>query len=388
MRVFGILAILLLIVAGLFLFLRGDNFFGSEDPDKTVASTTDEPKADADSSQETSDKAATDSAQDKASDEESTTASSTPETSEPKVIEKKLDDVSSEAGQKTADARPSFDVVRVDRNCELLVAGRAIPSSVIRILVDGEGTGEVTTSSRGEWLYTSDTPLAAGSKVINLVATNPDGKELESDRLVVMNVPDCAKPLEEREPAIAMLAPSGEEENGDRSKRIIKLLQVPDAKGDVSAAKDLSLGAVNYNDNGQLEFSGKGIPGKTVRVYVNNRPVGSTVVREDGTWSLRPEATVAPGTHNLRIDQTESDGKVISRVELPFQREAASDVLLARENGAVSAIVQPGNSLWRIARRVYGQGIQYTVIYQANQDQIRDPDMIFPGQIFKLPDQN
>jgi hypothetical protein len=386
-RVFGILAILLLIVAGLFLFLRGDNFFGSEDPDETVTSSTDDSTSDT-KNEERGAGAASDSSKNPSSPNEDTTSSASADASQPKVIEKKLDDVTSEAGKRTFDARPSFDVVRVDRNCELLVAGRAVPSSIIKILVDGEGTGEVTTSARGEWLFTSEVPLAAGSKVINLKATNPDGAELESDRLVVMNVPDCDKPLDQREPAIAMLAPAGEEENKDRSERIIQLLQVPDAKGDVSAAKDLSLGAVNYNDNGQLEFSGKGIPGKNIRVYVNNRPVGSTVVGEDGTWSLRPEATVAPGTHNLRIDQTEADGKVISRVELPFQREAASDVLLARENGSVSAIVQPGNSLWRIARRVYGQGIQYTVIYQANQDQIRDPDMIFPGQIFKLPDQN
>ncbi|MDE0941760.1 MAG: LysM peptidoglycan-binding domain-containing protein, partial [Alphaproteobacteria bacterium] len=43
------------------------------------------------------------------------------------------------------------------------------------------------------------------------------------------------------------------------------------------------------------------------------------------------------------------------------------------------------NSLWRIARRVYGSGVRYTVIYQANDSQIRDPDLIFPGQVFNLP---
>ncbi|MEL7488070.1 MAG: LysM peptidoglycan-binding domain-containing protein, partial [Pseudomonadota bacterium] len=49
-------------------------------------------------------------------------------------------------------------------------------------------------------------------------------------------------------------------------------------------------------------------------------------------------------------------------------------------------IVQPGNSLWRIARRAYGSGFQYTVIYEANADQIRDPDLIYPGQIFEVPE--
>ena len=49
-------------------------------------------------------------------------------------------------------------------------------------------------------------------------------------------------------------------------------------------------------------------------------------------------------------------------------------------------MVQPGNTLWRIARDTYGRGVQYTVIYGANKDQIRDPDLIYPGQIFTLPE--
>ena len=51
-------------------------------------------------------------------------------------------------------------------------------------------------------------------------------------------------------------------------------------------------------------------------------------------------------------------------------------------------IVQPGNSLWRLARRAYGSGFNYTVIYEANKEQITDPDMIFPGQVFAVPTTN
>ena len=49
-------------------------------------------------------------------------------------------------------------------------------------------------------------------------------------------------------------------------------------------------------------------------------------------------------------------------------------------------VVQPGNSLWRIARSSYGEGINYTIIFEANKDQISNPDLIYPGQIFKLPE--
>ena len=48
-------------------------------------------------------------------------------------------------------------------------------------------------------------------------------------------------------------------------------------------------------------------------------------------------------------------------------------------------VVQPGNSLWKMARESYGQGVRYTVIYEANKDQIANPDLIYPGQVFSVP---
>jgi nucleoid-associated protein YgaU len=50
-----------------------------------------------------------------------------------------------------------------------------------------------------------------------------------------------------------------------------------------------------------------------------------------------------------------------------------------------TAIVAKRESLWRISSRVYGKGVRYTEIYHANQEQIRNPNLIYPGQIFVLP---
>jgi nucleoid-associated protein YgaU len=52
-----------------------------------------------------------------------------------------------------------------------------------------------------------------------------------------------------------------------------------------------------------------------------------------------------------------------------------------------TAIVSRGDNLWRISHRVYGRGLRYTVIYGANQGQIRNPNLIYPGQVFVLPGQ-
>ena len=54
-------------------------------------------------------------------------------------------------------------------------------------------------------------------------------------------------------------------------------------------------------------------------------------------------------------------------------------------SGGAFVVVQPGNSLWRIARRTMEDGFAYTIIYEANKEQIRDPDLIYPGQIFEIP---
>lgn len=50
-----------------------------------------------------------------------------------------------------------------------------------------------------------------------------------------------------------------------------------------------------------------------------------------------------------------------------------------------TAIVARGDNLWRISKRIYGRGLRYTVIFDANTPQIRDPDLIYPGQVFVLP---
>jgi nucleoid-associated protein YgaU len=75
------------------------------------------------------------------------------------------------------------------------------------------------------------------------------------------------------------------------------------------------------------------------------------------------------------------EGKIIKEAALLKVEAKPNRVQLL--SGFVT--VRRGQSLWRIARSVYGRGTQYTLIYESNQDQIRDPDLIYPGQIFSLP---
>lgn len=47
--------------------------------------------------------------------------------------------------------------------------------------------------------------------------------------------------------------------------------------------------------------------------------------------------------------------------------------------------VVKGDSLSKIAKRVYGDAKQWRKIYEANKDQIKNPDLIHPGQTFRIP---
>ena len=54
----------------------------------------------------------------------------------------------------------------------------------------------------------------------------------------------------------------------------------------------------------------------------------------------------------------------------------------------VTVTVQPGYTLWGIAKAQLGHGIAYLEIFDDNKSQIKDPDLIYPGQVFLIPKKN
>lgn len=162
----------------------------------------------------------------------------------------------------------------------------------------------------------------------------------------------------------------------------IKVLQ------DENPAAQLSIDSISYDDSGEVALAGRGQGEDQLQIYLDNTPVRTAEVGADGQWQT-PLPDVDTGVYTLRVDAIGTEGEVTSRVETPFKREEP-DVLagVADEAGdrALSSVtIQPGNTLWAIARGRYGEGILYVKIYQANKDQIRDPDLIYPGQVFSLP---
>ena len=151
----------------------------------------------------------------------------------------------------------------------------------------------------------------------------------------------------------------------------------------------VALDAITYDAEGAVQLAGRAPEDGTLQVYVDNRPVTTGPVGARGDWRLTlPD--IDPGTYTLRIDELGPDGTVASRVETPFRREAPQDVAALRTGDGTATIttqtVQPGNTLWAIARENFGDGFLYVRVFEANADQIRDPDLIYPGQVFVIPD--
>ena len=151
----------------------------------------------------------------------------------------------------------------------------------------------------------------------------------------------------------------------------------------------VSVDSVDYDDRGNLALAGKAAPGSVVEPKIASpekdaESLGKARTDEKGEWRLKVERPVAPGRYDLTVEERGPEGAPRSRIRLPFER---ADPITDFPAGAV-VVVQPGNSLWRIARKIYGRGVRYTTIYAANQAQIGNPDLIFPGQIFSVPQEN
>jgi nucleoid-associated protein YgaU len=199
---------------------------------------------------------------------------------------------------------------------------------------------------------------------------------------------------------------------------------------------------VEAEDGGRLFVSGNAAPGATVRLYLNEAFIAPAGVGTDGALSFAIGRGVRAGEYRVRLDDVDPvSGDVRSRAEVNFNIPAVLAVAAgqplaggsaqtaavpqtgvaaqAQPTGAATpevggkaaapataslagaapatpsaavlipelstTVVGRGDNLWRISKRVYGQGTRYTVIYDANQAQIRNPRFIYPGQVFVVP---
>ena len=153
------------------------------------------------------------------------------------------------------------------------------------------------------------------------------------------------------------------------------------ARSKASSVDSITLDTISYTESSNTELAGRARLNNSVRVYLNNKLESEVEVNDSGAWKTSLQ-DIETGVYTLRLDEVNGNGTVEGRLELPFKREDEA-IIQAMAEGSIT--VQPGNSLWRIARKYYGKGIQYVEIFERNSHLIKDPDLIYPGQVFSLP---
>lgn len=334
---------------------------------------------------------------------------------------------------------PGFDIVRVEPTGDAVIAGRAEPGSDVALLDGDKVIGHVQADAEGEFTLLPDA-LSEGSHYLTLQTRRPGGTLAKSVQGVAVSVArnGGAKPL------VALLAPDKPAQVlSDGS-----LLPGGAGKTEVSAGVPVSIQAVEAGQGGQFTAAGVAHPGNQCRVYLNGAYLADVTAGKDGRWSVEIKKGMKPGRYSVRADELEpGSGKVMHRAEVPFDYPAtlaggvSAKSLLARKDGTVagalgtgqdkiaqtdgglagaqhvasaasgstaplppgapasdvspdaaavisdlhSTTVLSGDSLWRISRKMLGHGIKYTEIYASNVKQIKNPALIYPGQIFVVP---
>jgi nucleoid-associated protein YgaU len=173
----------------------------------------------------------------------------------------------------------------------------------------------------------------------------------------------------------------------------VRVLQ-PAALSDIppEVTTTVALDTITYDPDGDVLLGGRAAGEGFVRVYLDNQPITTSRISLNGDWRTDlPQ--VDTGIYTLRVDEVDTEGTVVSRIETPFQREEPAVVAAAMaEETATEGFrvavktVQPGATLWAIAQERYGSGVMYVRVFEANRDRIRDPDLIYPGQVFVIPE--
>jgi len=298
-------------------------------------------------------------------------------------------------------AAPSIDTFRLEPDGTMLVAGQAHPGWTTAVVLDGAELDQVSTDATGQFVAFLSVETSDQPRILSLVTRDPqgDGVVASLDEIIIAPPPVRGEPAT-AEPASETASSTDDPVEAETTLNTQTVL-LSDEEGvrvlqpgvPLAPAPDVmstvALDTITYSQAGEVQLTGRAQGTGFVRVYLDNAPVTTSRIEQSGNWRTGlPE--VDTGVYTLRIDETDAEGNVTSRVETPFKRE--DDALIAQANtGAqtqsVAAItVQPGSTLWAISRERYGEGTFYVRVFEANRDRIRNPDLIYPGQVFNLPE--
>ncbi len=296
-------------------------------------------------------------------------------------------------------AVPVFDVLRVEPDGSVVIAGKAAPNADVDVVSGSKVLGKTRAADNGDFAVVLDQPLKPGDHQLVLRATGADSKAATSAQTAVVSVPETASGQ-----VLALV-----QEPGQASRLITRPDAAPEKPAESPAEKpaavrDAPIAIEAVEIDGQSVFvAGAAKGGVQVAVHANAISLGSAPVSPEGRFLVQSRQPLPEGDYIVRADLLDAAGRIVATARAPFRREAGENVSavapaagkdvasgpdaaaapLKKVEGSV--IIRRGDNLWTISRRTYGKGTRYTTIYLANRDQIRNPDLIWPGQVFSMP---
>ena len=298
----------------------------------------------------------------------------------------------------------TIDLARVKPDGAAVFAGTAAPNAKIRIFEGDILLGETIANANGEWVIVLEKSLAAGQHLISVAMERSDGTTEMADRSLAVEIYQDT----ETKPLVALLPETATEvpvliqspDDVDKTKSAATASEAtasgtivadaaeaapakPQAKSQIAASQIAALApsAIVWRDASRILISGTSRGG--VRVTVNDAKgqFGEALVLADGAWQVAGSLDMDIAVNQLRFALFDDANQVIARYDLPVK---ARD-LAKGQDGSPLVVVNKGDMLWRIAYHQLGEGVKYVDIVRRNQQDIADPDLIFPKQIFAVP---
>ncbi|MGI9511447.1 MAG: hypothetical protein ACR2OL_00975 [Anderseniella sp.] len=328
----------------------------------------------------------------------------------------------------------NVDVVDYNEAGMTTFSGRSAPQSTVRVYVDDVYTGEAIAGSDGTWSFTASREIASGPHRLRTDQIAQDGSVAERielpffrespERIASLQAQRetateqqqaeaetaptaAAEPETEEEVAVAETgteptateAPATAQTQASDSVNTAQETEAAD-KPEVAEAKPTSDIKADADTTKPDDAPASEQPQETQQVTAaDTASEPETVVEpakpeqsQQEVAAVEPDVEPAkpgdlmPGTEDDEPVQQVTEPATASTETAAVTTEGGQADTASPATGKV--VIQPGNNLWQISRVIYGQGHQYTVIYDANKDQIRDPDRIYPGQIFETPGSN
>ncbi len=291
---------------------------------------------------------------------------------------------------------PTFDVVRVDPDGTTVIAGTAQPGARVTILMDETAQQTVDVDSSGQFVALLDLPPGEAARALTLESALEGRSAMSRDQIILAPSP----PVDARAeggPATSD-AESPQNDTADADPSAVTVLRAgedgiemvqPTTSGKAGIPDRITLDTISYDDEGGVSLGGRAKADSTVRVYLDNTRLTDFQADESGRWTATLR-DIAPGRYTLRLDEISGTGAVLSRMETPFQRESHEALASSGPDADAAPVravtVQQGDTLWAISRDRFGEGMLYLRVFEANRDAIRDPDLIYPGQVFAIPE--